>query len=97
MHREDETPPSRVPRAATVLLTVAFAALGGCATTRTYSLPNGATAYEVECTLWYQCTRQARELCPRGYRLVKGPLRPRMPSPTGAPIQKSSRIDFACR
>ncbi len=97
MHRQDKNPHHRIARTATVLLTVAVAALGGCASTRTYSLPNGATAYEVQCTLWYQCTRKAREMCPRGYRLVKGPLRPRLPSPTGAPMQKPSRIDFVCR
>ena len=97
MHTDEKRPANRVARVATALLTVVFAALGGCTTTRTYSLPNGATAYEVECTLWYQCTRQARRMCPRGYRFAKGPLRPRLPPPTGAPLQKPSRIDFVCR
>ncbi len=97
MHPDEKRPTNRVARVAPALLIVAFTVLGGCASTRTYSLPNGATAYEAECTLWYQCTRQARKMCPRGYRLVKGPLRPRLPSPTGAPMQKPSRIDFVCR
>lgn len=82
---------------AALVLAMAGMALAGCATTRQYTQPNGQSAYEVKCSLWYQCTAQAKSLCPRGYRLVRGPLRPPAgvangPLPTGP-----SRIDFACK
>lgn len=77
-------------------LGVMCAAMSGCATTRSYTLPNGASAYEVTCTLWYQCTHQAAKMCPRGYRLVKGPLRPWRRLPNETHMQRPSRIDFVC-
>ncbi len=78
---------------AVVLVSVA---LSGCATTHMYAMSNGRNAYEVQCTLWYQCTEQAAKTCPHGYRLVKGPHSPQPMLPNGNVMQGSSRIDFVC-
>ena len=71
--------------------------LAGCATVTSYELPNGKTAYEAQCSLWFQCTEQARKMCPHGYRLVRGPLRPPMPLSNGNRAQGPSRMDFICK
>lgn len=76
---------------------LAAAMISGCANTQSYALPNGKTAYEATCTLWIQCTRQAKKMCPHGYRLVRGPLRPQATLPNGNPTVQSSRMDFACK
>lgn len=86
-----------INRIAAVAVAFSFAALAGCTSTRSYTLPNGRTAYEVKCSLWYQCTGEAKKMCPRGYRLVRGPLRPQLAPSNSQLPQGPSRIDFACK
>lgn len=74
-----------------------FASLSGCATTRSYTLPDGTTAYEVQCSLWYQCTKEASKMCPHGYRFVKGPPRLWRSLPNQNRTLGPSRLDFVCR
>lgn len=81
----------------TIAAALACATLAGCATTRPYTLPNGKTAYEARCSLWYQCTEQAKKMCPHGYRLVRGPLRPWLAPPNGDHMLGPSRLDFVCK
>ena len=73
------------------------AALSGCATTHVYTLANGQSAYEAQCTLWFQCVQQAKDMCPHGYELVKGPLRRQAALPNGTVTAGPSRLDFICR
>ena len=95
------------PRAKAILMSVrllSFAvfatscvALSGCATTHAYTLANGKSAYEAQCTLWFQCVHQAKEMCPHGYDLVKGPMRRQPALPNGTRTAGPSRLDFVCR
>lgn len=89
--------PIKVSRTLAAAAAALSAALAGCATTRPYTLPNGRTAYEVQCSLWFQCTGQARKMCPHGYRLVRGPLRAPMTLPNGNLARGPSRMDFVCK
>ena len=73
------------------------AALSGCATTHVYALANGKSAYEAQCTLWFQCVHEAKDMCPHGYDLVKGPLRRQAALPNGTLTAGPSRLDFVCR
>ncbi len=95
------------PRAKAIIISVrrlsfaAFvttcAALSGCATTHVYTLANGKSAYEAQCTLWFQCVHQAKEMCPHGYELMRGPVRRQAALPNGTVTAGPSRLDFVCR
>jgi hypothetical protein len=80
-----------------VTLGVVCVALSGCTTTQPFEEPNGTTAYQVKCTLWYQCVNEAKKMCPDGYRLVRGPHQRRPKLPNGTLVAGPTRIDFACR
>ena len=96
MRPDRRSPPNRISHTIAAAAAALSAALAGCATTRPYTLPNGKAAYEVQCSLWFQCTEQAKKMCPHGYRLVRGPLRPPMTLPNGNLAQGPNRMDFAC-
>lgn len=78
-------------------LATACVSLSGCATTHAYTLANGASAYEAQCTLWFQCVSQAKQMCPHGYEWVKGLPRRQPTLPNGALTAGPSRLDFVCR
>ena len=71
--------------------------LSGCTTTQPFEQPNGSMAYQVKCTLWYQCTDEAKKMCPDGFRPVRGPNRPRPKLANGSLVPGPIRLDFACR
>ena len=79
------------------VLGVVFASLSGCTTTRSYTLPDGTTAYEAQCSLWFQCTREATKMCPHGYRFVKGPMHVWKSLPNQDRTLGPSRLDFVCK
>lgn len=83
--------------AAVAALATGCAAQSGCATTHAYALANGKSAYEAQCTLWFQCVQQAKQMCPHGYELVKGLLRRQAALPNGTVTAGPSRLDFVCR
>lgn len=87
--------PNSVARTAAVLL-LASLTLTACASTHYYTLPDGTSAYETQCTLWFQCTHEAKATCPKGYRLVRGPIHPTTPLYDEKSVQQPTRIDFAC-
>lgn len=97
MRLDGRSRPNRIRRMTAAAAAALAAALAGCATTRPYTLPSGRTAYEAQCSLWFQCTEQAKKTCPHGYRLVRGPLRPPATLPNGNLAQGPSRIDFVCK
>lgn len=82
---------------AMALVGIMCAGLSACATTRSYTLADGKTAYEVQCSLWYQCTREAAKMCPHGYRFVKGPPRVWRSLPDQNHTLGPSRLDFVCK
>lgn len=78
-------------------LGLVFAGISGCTTTHQYTLPDGTTAYEAQCSLWFQCTREAEQMCPHGYRFVKGPPRVWRSLPDQSRTLGPSRLDFVCK
>lgn len=97
MRLDRRSRPYRISHTIAAAAAALSAVLAGCATTRPYTLPSGKTAYEVQCSLWFQCTEQAKKMCPHGYRLVRGPLRPPMTLSNGNLAQGPNRMDFACK
>jgi hypothetical protein len=80
-----------------VALGVVCAALAGCTTTQPFEESNGTMAYQVKCTLWYQCEDEAKKMCPDGYRMVRGPTHHQPKLPNGSLMAGPTRMDFACR